>query len=515
MSRYEHATAAVNARWIVSAGVLFALFFVTLFALAAGRGLNIDEHGFVATGALLLREGSLPFRDYPWFHTPNLTFLYALTFSLSDHLLLSARVVSVICTWIMLVLIAAVASRQLASSPPRSRWLLSLGAALLLFSNPLTRYTCWRAWNHPAAVLLATGAVVCLWRGAAATRGRWWFFFGGLLVALAIGTRLTVAPLAFGLLAMTLLAPRELSLRERTMRAVALCAGSFVGALPTLWIFAAAPEAFVFGVFTWHGPVSQLFRAETDGAEEITLASRLLFLLREVLSNPGNLALLLLFVALQVAAFRQHAGKIARDFPNLLVLVAIGCALAGALAPATPYHQHYYALVPLLVLGLLPPLRLLHQRTPLRWGVAVAAAVSLASTWHDYKHLKRIASPAEWTPIKIHTAGQQLATLAPRGRVLTVAPITALEGRLRIYPAFATGHFAWRTAPFIAHQQRHAFGFVGPDELSTLLAAEAAAAVCTGNIKAPEEAFLEYANSIRYQPHALADGGTAWVAAQQ
>jgi hypothetical protein len=514
------AVAGFSGRAFVLAAALLTFFAATLFALAVGRGLNIDEHGFVSTGVLLAREGSLPFRDYAWVHTPNLTFLYALAFRFSDHLLLSARALSVLCTLGMLGLVAFAAWRELGQYPERTRSLLVLGAVLLLFSNPLTRYVCWRAWNHPPAVLLATAAIVCLWRGASLAASRWWFFFGGFFVALAVGTRLTAAPLAVGLVAVTLIAGGGTGFRGRLARAFALSAGAVIGALPMLWMLTISPDAFVFGVFTWHGPVSQLFRVATDGAEQITTATRLLFPIREVLSNPGNLALLLLFVALQVAAFRHNPARAAGDFSNLLVLVSVICALAGALAPSTPYHQHYYAAVPLLVLGLIPPLRLLSQRTAglrdaITWIFAAAVAVSLASTWHDYKHLKRVASPATWTPLKIHAAGQQLATLAPSGRVLTVAPITPLEGRLRIYPAFVNGHFGWRTAPFIPEQQRHAFGFVGPDELSAMLAGEPPVALCTGNIDAPEQAFLDYAASRGYQPHKLANGETAWVPSQR
>ena len=287
-------------------GALFALFGVTLFAIAAGRGLSIDEHGFVATGTLLAREGSLPYRDYPWFHTPNLTFAYALVFRLTEYLLLSARLLSVLCTWVMLMLIGGVAWRALGPYPQRTRWLLALGAVLLLFSNPLTRYTSWRAWNHSAAILLVVGALTCLWRGAAVAASRWWFFFGGVLLALGIGTRLTVAPLAAAFVGVTLLRPGEIAFRDRLAQALVLTAGGIIGALPILWMFATAPEAFLFGVVTWHGPISALFRVSTGGAQEITLARRLLFPVREILSNVGNLALVALFVSVQVAAFRRR-----------------------------------------------------------------------------------------------------------------------------------------------------------------------------------------------------------------
>lgn len=67
---------------------------VVLWAIAMGRELNVDEHQFVASGALLVREGLLPYRDYPFFHTPDLSFVYALLFHCTGFLLLSARLLS-------------------------------------------------------------------------------------------------------------------------------------------------------------------------------------------------------------------------------------------------------------------------------------------------------------------------------------------------------------------------------------------------------------------------------------
>ena len=77
---------------------------LSLFAIAIGRGVNVDEHQFIASAALLAREGALPYPDYPFFHTPYLCFVYAVAFLASDHLLFSARLLSVVSTWSTLLL---------------------------------------------------------------------------------------------------------------------------------------------------------------------------------------------------------------------------------------------------------------------------------------------------------------------------------------------------------------------------------------------------------------------------
>ena len=59
--------------WGIAALVL-ALLLVLVWGLNMRRGLNHDEHQFVASGALIARDGLLPYRDFPYFHVPTLSF---------------------------------------------------------------------------------------------------------------------------------------------------------------------------------------------------------------------------------------------------------------------------------------------------------------------------------------------------------------------------------------------------------------------------------------------------------
>src|SRR5437588_10084188 len=113
-----------------------ALILLVLCAIAMSRGLNVDEHQFVASGALLAREGFLPYRDYPFFHTPNLPLVYALLFRGTDYLLLSARLLSVLCAFLGLIFISRPLRRSLSGHSAPFRPLLTRRAALLLSPNP-------------------------------------------------------------------------------------------------------------------------------------------------------------------------------------------------------------------------------------------------------------------------------------------------------------------------------------------------------------------------------------------
>src|SRR4028119_1549883 len=91
--------------------LLFGAALALLVARAMTREVSRDEEQFVSAGALLLREGALPYVDYPYFHVPNLAFVYAALFAASDHLLLAARSFNVLCGWLTLMVVFAVAAR--------------------------------------------------------------------------------------------------------------------------------------------------------------------------------------------------------------------------------------------------------------------------------------------------------------------------------------------------------------------------------------------------------------------
>ena len=68
---------------------------VLLFSRSMNRRFSHDEHQFVASGVLLAEEGLFPYQDFPYHHTPYLTYVNALIFNFADRLLFSARTASV------------------------------------------------------------------------------------------------------------------------------------------------------------------------------------------------------------------------------------------------------------------------------------------------------------------------------------------------------------------------------------------------------------------------------------
>jgi hypothetical protein len=133
--------------------------------------------------------------------------------------------------------------------------------------------------------------------------------------------------------------------------------------------------------------------------------------------------------------------------------------------------------------------------------------------------LEIVFSPREWYPTKLHGRGQWLSTLVnaggnQAGAVLTVAPILPLEGGVAIYPALATGPFAWRVAPLLDADARRRYHLFTPDELKAQLTVTPPRALLVGleNDDAElEQSLLDWAQPQGYVPIAMPDEGTLWV----
>ncbi len=100
------------------------------------------------------------------------------------------------------------------------------------------------------------------------------------------------------------------------------------------------------------------------------------------------------------------------------------------------------------------------------------------------------------------------------GKVLTLAPLYALEGGASIYPEFATGPFAWRVSPLVSELDRGRFHIVGSEELSTLIESDPPRAILTGveDDDADEEvALIAYAEGEAYMPVNLPDESILWL----
>jgi hypothetical protein len=86
-----------------------------------------------------------------------------------------------------------------------------------------------------------------------------------------------------------------------------------------------------------------------------------------------------------------------------------------------------------------------------------------------------------------------------------------LEAGLDICPAFATGPFAWRVAPYLDEDRRKALGVISAGELSQYLADSPPAAILVGVDRNLERESVGYAEEHGYHAVDIGSDLQVWV----
>ena len=481
------------------------------FVLSLGmtKALSHDEHQHVAAGALVAREGLLPYRDFPHLHTPYLPFVYSLLFRTTDYLLLAARLFSVACATAMVGVLGTVAHGLVRE---RGKWCAAgvcAGAVLLCATAGVFGITTGRAWNQEPGLLCALLAFLAHATGIARQRNGW-FVASGLLLGFSIGLRITFAPLVapFGLALLLYLPP------PRWQPRVLACfaAGLFMGTFGILCLAIQAPEQAYFGNFEF-ARINVLFRYSDGHPRTMTVLKKLRYLWKEILRRETPL-MAAWALPMLVSRFARTADE-PRGFESGFVWLTMPFVLMGCLAPTPLYPQYFYPLVPFLTLAALYALAAIPPDTAwFRRSLAIGAVIvvmSVAMGNHAYSHLRDLRSPWGWIPVRLHARGEKLRAKVAGGRILTLAPLYPLEGGLSIYPSFSTGPFAWRLAPFVEPGKAARLGLMTPRTIASALDADAPSAILLNIEPGREIALRQYAESHGYTIGSDLDGGEVWM----
>jgi hypothetical protein len=225
------------------------------------------------------------------------------------------------------------------------------------------------------------------------------------------------------------------------------------------------------------------------------------------------------------AGWRWLKTRAERDLPSALLFLALPFLLIGCFAPSRYQYQHFYVFIPFVVLGVLLGFIATWAHPAARGRMAKLLAILLLCAagnvttsairkdgWSSLDWVRNSVQPAEWFPVRAHQLGQQIRTIVGSGKVLTLAPAWPLEGGCGIYPEFATGPFAWRSAHLMDPARRPLLRLVAPDDLVAFLADDPPAAILTGvEDAALEEPLIAYAKAHGYSATKLTRKRTLWL----
>jgi uncharacterized protein (DUF3820 family) len=485
-----------------------ALFLITaclfVFAHAWYQDLDHDEHQFVVPAALFSRSGQLPYRDFPLFHQPYLIFVYGAANLFCSSPFAAARTLCAVgASLTMLLLVAA----GLCRSSNRKAWTLCL-PVLLLLTSPLFLWTSGRTWNHDLPTLLALASVILV-VGVRSDSFKWQrWLIAGFAAALAVGGRLTFAPTCLALACAPLIWP-GFPLRER-FRLAAVCGfGVFLGLLPSLLFYLWQPEAYLFGNFGY--PRLQNIVAENGMIPKpMQLSRRIQSAYQKIVVL--NLPLGIAFVVIALPGSWLLWWK-KRDFAGVLILLLTLSLLPGAFAPAHVRVQYFYSPAVFAVLAIIWGMQAF-GRWP-SWVLAGLCAAGLLQYGTKDSTLNDVLRDRPTAISKVSAEATRLKKKVPSGKVLTLAPISAIEAGLEIYPAFAVGPFGWRSAEFLEEGQRQRLGIIGPPNVESALENDMPAAIITGNEKPiVEEDLVKFAREHNYRSEPFTKKRLLWLPPQ-
>jgi 4-amino-4-deoxy-L-arabinose transferase-like glycosyltransferase len=425
--------------------------------------------------------------------------------------LTAGRLVSVVSATAILGIIGSIAFGLFATHGKRLAALVSAGAVLLALATTLFTETSGRAWNHEPSLLLVLLAFVAHVAGIKSAR-LGWLLASGMLLGLAIGTRITCAPLVapFGLALLLFPGP----FRWRWSQLFSFTGGLLIGLAGLIYLFAVVPEQALFDNFGF-AKANIIYRFSEGEPRTMTLLTKMRFFFKEIV-RP-DIALFVAGIIPAVAAWlinRRTNRALPTELKFLLLLLPF--VFVGALAPSPAFDQYFFPLVPiLLIIGLLGAASIPADHASFRWllrGGAVAALVSLGMGVRAFDDIEDYFRPKEWKGSRVHHRAQELKTHVPSGRILTLAPIYPLEAGLAIYPSFSTGPFAWRVSPYIESSKAERIGIVSPSRLEQVLGLTPPAGVLVGAEENGEELLNKYARRTGFRLVPLIDDYQLWDA---
>jgi hypothetical protein len=470
---------------IINAIVILVLVVLSLGIFANGmtKPLGRDEQMY-CTGGVLLAQGKMIYRDFSYVaQLPYHSLLYAALFRIlnTNHYLLVGRMVSVVCDVLVMLCIVGI-YRHIFGKFTVCGLLLGIASAILYVFNPLVDYANGYAWNHDVVILCV---VLSFWLFVSTNftqKSRYWRIavIGGLLT-LATCMRVTTALVQLLFFAALVSQPAE-SVKHRIKNVLPFLIATVVVLIWPVWVIASSGQAFFLNLF-W------IPRLYGKWLHEVGIVHNKLELTLSAFKTPGYFVLIVIAIYLCVVIVWQRKKLAKIDGRNLLFAALLVLAFfIIALIPPTMWIQYLAMPVPFIIISFAYPLLYLRQLADKVKdnkqfkiaGVVVAVCVVVAVFSYPivvYRTVMLLV-PESWTPIQVHEISQDIAkkTQEPK-KILTLAPLFALEGGCDIYTELSCGSIVYRIGDRLSAWNRDATHTAGPRDLAELVEKEPPSAV--------------------------------------
>ena len=470
---------------IIYAIVVLVLVFLSLgiFANSMTKPLGRDEQMY-CTGGVLLAQGKMIYRDFSYVaQLPYHPLLYAAIFRIlnTNHYLLVGRMVSVVCDILVMLCIVGI-YRHIFCKFVICGSLLGVASVILYVFNPLVDYASGYAWNHDVVILCVVLSFLLFISTDFKQKSRYWRIavIGGLLT-LATCMRITTALVQLLFLAALVSWPAE-SVEQRIKNTLPFLIATAVVLIWPVWVIALSGKAFLLNLI-W------IPRLYGKWLHEVGMVHNKLGLTLSAFKTPGYLVLIVITIYLCVVMIWQRR-KLAKINSRIILFAAL-LVLAFfiiALIPPTMWRQYLAMPVPFIIICFAYPLLCLRQladkaknnkQFKMACGV-IAACVALSVVSYPlvlYRTIMLLA-PEGWVPIRVHKISQDIAeeTKEPN-RILTLAPLFAIEGGCEIYTELSCGAIVYRIGDRLSAWNRDITHTVGPGTLPKLVEKEPPSAV--------------------------------------
>jgi len=300
------------------------------------------------------------------------------------------------------------------------------------------------------------------------------------------------------------------------------CVGFLIASIPMFALMLASPEGFIFGNLGYPR-LNTLYRLDFPAAyAPMRLTDKVGYLWNSVISQPPNLLLGLSFLlGASILGYQLRRGHAPR-FEIALALLIPPFLGIGSFLPTPSWYQYFNAPVVFGLIAVAFGLAYLARLGggQVKWVVVAFTEVVVAANLlglEDYRQMRSLLLPDTWRPLMFHNIGvdvrgaMEAESAVGGGCVLTLGPLYPLEAGLDICPAFATGPFAWRVAPYLDEDRRKALGVISAEELSQYLADSPPAAILVGVDRNLERDFVGYAEEHGYHAVDIGSDLQVWV----